>query len=414
MSFVFSKATVIDGTGRAPVVDATVVIDGSRISAITREPDSTLDTAPDVEIVDCRNKFVLPGLIDSHVHLAFCAGADHPTTLRQVVEDSDETLVLRELRHAQECLRAGITTIRDCGSRGLGLLAVRDAIASGLHPGPRIQVSGPPVTVTFGHLYFCGLEVEGVDRIRVAIRKLAKDGVDLIKVMVTGGIMTGNAKPLLCQYSQAELDALCEEARRLDKPVAAHVGSTEGIRRCVAAGVDTIEHCRWRHLDSTIGCDPRVVDKMLAQGTFVGWTVSNIWRRNLLPDIGLDEAERRRVLEEIHEAWQPARDMRAAGVKMVVSSDAGVRLTRFGDIYLSLAMYSMMMDVSPLETISAVTQAPAEAMRLADELGTIEVGKIADLLILDADPLQDLENLRKVHLVIKEGKIVVSDGQLAG
>ena len=162
MSFVLSKATVIDGTGRAPVVDATVVIDGSRISAITREPDSTLDTASDVEIVDCRDKFVLPGLIDSHVHLAFCAGSDHPTTLRQVLEDSDETLVLRELRHAQECLRAGITTIRDCGSRGLGLLAVRDAIASGLHPGPRIQVSGPPVTVTFGHLYFCGLEVEGV------------------------------------------------------------------------------------------------------------------------------------------------------------------------------------------------------------------------------------------------------------
>ena len=412
MKLVLTNGTVIDGTGRAPIVGATVVVDGDRISAITERRPPDVKTSEDVEIIDCRDKFVLPGLIDSHVHLAFCAGPDHPATIRQLLDDSEEMLALRELRHAQECLMAGITTVRDCGSRGFGPLAVRDAIASGLHLGPRIQASGPPVTITFGHLYFCGLEVEGVDRIRIAIRKLAKRGVDLIKVMVTGGVMTGNAKPMICQYSQAELNVLCEEAHRLDKKVAGHVSSAEGIKRSVEAGMDTIEHCNWVQPGGTTGYDPKVVEKMIAQGTVVGRTVSGIRRLNLIPNPITTDVERQRALEKIYESWQPLRDMRAAGVKMMVSSDSGVRITPFGNIYLSLMMYSSVLGVTPLETLTAVTQAPAEAMGLADDLGTIAVGKIADLLILDADPLVDLMNVRHVHLVIKGGEPVVSNGEL--
>ncbi|MBM3189458.1 MAG: amidohydrolase family protein, partial [Chloroflexi bacterium] len=218
---------------------------------------------------------------------------------------------LREARHAQECLLAGITTVRDCGGRGLTTLAVRDAIADGLLPGPRVLASGMPITTTFGHLYFCGLEVEGVDNVRVAARKLAKEGVDFLKVMATGGIMTHNANPAIPRYSQAELDAICEEARMLNKRVAAHVGSAEGVRRCVQTGVNTIEHCGWANPDGTSGYDPRVAERMAEEGVFAGATVAGIVRNRLLPESWPNEAERQRGLEETHRGWQRFREMRA-------------------------------------------------------------------------------------------------------
>ena len=277
--------------------------------------------------------------------------------------------------------------------------------------GPRILASGMPLTITFGHLYFCGLEVEGVEQARVAVRKQAKRGVDHVKVMATGGRMTGNVRPLICQYSRAELSAVCEEARRLDKHVAAHVMSVEGSRRCVEAGVNTIEHCGWAKPDGSSGYDPQLVERMAEQATTVGQTVAGINRNNLLRGFVRSESDRQRLLGQLHNDWQTWREIRAAGVRTMLSSDAGVRMTPFKDIYLSLQFYSLMMDATPLETLRAVTQASAEGLGLADRVGTVEVGKVADLLVLDADPLADLENVRRVHAVVKEGSIVVLEGR---
>ena len=412
MGLVLRGGTLIDGTGRGPLAGADIVIDGERIEAIVEAPGADPALYPDSETIDCRGKFVLPGLIDSHVHLAFCAGPDHPATVRQVLEDSDETLALRQLRQAQECLLAGITTVRDCGTRGLGILAVRDAVASRMLVGPRILASGMPITITFGHLYFCGLEADGVDQVRVAARELAKEGVDFFKVMATGGNMTGNAKPLLPQYTQPELDALCEEAQRLDKRVAAHVHSAEGIRRCVQAGVNTLEHCGWRAPDGSVAYDPEVVDTMVTKGIFVGQTVAGLVRNVLGSDQEMSEPQRSELIEGLHADWKPARDMKSAGAKIMVSSDAGVRNTPFRDIHLSLQLYSLLMDVSALETLSAVTRIPAEALGLQDELGTVAVGKRADLLVLNANPLEDLGNVRAVHTVILDGIPLVHEGRL--
>lgn len=240
------NGTIIDGRGGPPVAGMDITLKDGLIESITNTADRTsLEVSVESDVLDCTDKFILPGLIDAHVHLAFVPYDHDSAIVQQVVDDSEQMLTLREARHAQECLQAGITTVRDCGGRGMTTLAVRDAITARLMPGPRILASGMPITTTFGHLFFCGLEVEGTDNVRVATRRLAKEGADLIKVMVTGGIMTRNAKPAIPQYSQVELDALCEEARRLDKRVAAHVGSAEGVRRCVQAGVNTIEHCGW-------------------------------------------------------------------------------------------------------------------------------------------------------------------------
>lgn len=413
MKRILRNGTLIDGNGGKPAVGVDVVIEDDKIECIIESPAAVDGLAPEAEAIDCTGKFILPGLVDSHVHLAFKPNPQDEVIVRQVLADSNQTLVLREMRHAQECLQAGITTARDCGGRGFSTLAVRDAIAARMLPGPRVFASGMPVTTTFGHLYFCGLEVDGVDEVRVAARRLAKNGVDFIKVMATGGILTKNKNPWIPQYSQAELDVLCQEARRLDKRVAAHVGSAEGVRRCVEAGVNTIEHCGWANPDGSASCyDPKTVEKMAAKGTFVGATVPGVTRNYLLPDEKLTDAERQCHLEQLHQGWQLFRDMRAAGVKFTLSSDAGCRSTPFGEIYLSLMYYSLMMEVSPLETVSAITKAGAEALGLEKTLGTIEPGKIADIFVLDADPLQDLSNVQRVALVLKEGRPVVSQGKL--
>ena len=256
--------------------------------------------------------------------------------------------------------------------------------------------------------------MEGGDAVRVAVRRQAKLGVDHIKVMVTGGIMTGNARPLICQYTQEELTAACDEARRLDKQVAAHVGSLEGVRRCVKAGVNSIEHCGWGKPDGTSGYDPRVVEGMLERGIAVGQTVSGVGRNYLLPGFAESDAEQRSALERTYEGWKAARDMRGAGVPIMLSSDAGVRNTPFHEIHLSLRFFAMMMEVTPLEALRAMTQTPAVCLGVADRVGTVERGKVADLLVLDGDPMADLNNVRRVHTVIKGGRLVVSKGRLAG
>lgn len=407
------NGTIIDGRGGPPVAGMDITLKDGLIESITSTADRTsLEVSVESDVLDCTDKFILPGLIDAHVHLAFVPYDHDSAIVQQVVDDSEQMLTLREARHAQECLQAGITTVRDCGGRGMTTLAVRDAITARLMPGPRILASGMPITTTFGHLFFCGLEVEGTDNVRVATRRLAKEGADLIKVMVTGGIMTRNAKPAIPQYSQVELDALCEEARRLDKRVAAHVGSAEGVRRCVQAGVNTIEHCGWANPDGSSGYDPRVVERMAEQGVFVGATVAGIVRNRLLLETWPSETERQRGLEETYHNWQSFRKMRAAGVPFVLCSDAGVRSTPFRDFALSLRCYQMMMDVSALETIRATTETAARALGLEAEIGTIEPGKIADLLVLDADPLADLANIGRVAWVVRAGRVVVQGENL--
>ena len=412
MGLLLRNGTLIDGTERAPVANATVTVEGNVIRTVSGCSGADRTAAPDATVLDCTGKYILPGLIDSHVHLTFSAKPDHLSNVARVLKDSDQLLALRALRNAQESLRAGVTTVRDCGDRHNVTLSLRDAFESGMVVGPRIIACGMPVTSTFGHLHFCGLEAEGVESLRVAVRQQAKCGVDWLKVMVTGGIMSGNAKPLLCQYSQSELDALCEEGRRLDKRVAVHVLSVEGIRRSVTAGASTLEHCAWSNPDGSSGHDPRLVDEIVAKGIAVGQTATGTFRNYLIEGFAPSETERQKALQDLHRRWQTTRDMRAAGVTMMLSTDSGVRLTPFSDVYLTLQFASMMMEASSLDTLRAMTQIPAEVLGL-DHLGTVEAGKTADLLVLDADPLEDLGNVRSVNMVIKGGRIVVRDGHIA-
>ena len=215
----------------------------------------------------------MPGLLDGHVHLVFSA---LPTALPDILGEDNPRILLRAVHNAQLALRVGVTTVRDCGGRDLMPLKLRDAIAAGVLPGPRILAAGPAITVTGGHCYFFNGEVDSADGMRQLARQLAKDGVDFFKVMSTGGRMTPNTNVTAAQFTVEELTALVQEARRLNRKTTAHGHGTAGIRNAVAAGIDCIEHCTWvsEEDDTVVDYDPKVAEQMVKQGTYLSPTIS--------------------------------------------------------------------------------------------------------------------------------------------
>lgn len=411
MRTIVIAGTLFDSTGAAPLHDQAVVISDGRIEAVS--PMAGLQLRKGDQVLDCAGKFVMPGLIDSHVHLAFAAGPDHETTRDALKADSRDTSVVRQLRHAQECLLTGITTVRDCGGRDLSSLALRNAVAGGLAVGPRILASGQPITTTAGHLHFCGNRADSVTEVRKATRTLIESGADFIKVMATGGNMTPGTNPAMPQYSLEELSAIVEDAHRLGRRVAAHVGAAEGIRRCLEAGVNTLEHGNWLLPDGTVGYDATLGERWARQGAYLGLAVAGYDRVNLLPETHPNEGARQEALAALHRKYAPFRALRAAGVPIMVSSDAGVRLTPFRDFWLSLQTFTYAMDVSPADTLLAATSVAAAGLGLEREVGTVEPGKRADLAVVAGDPLEDITEIRRIHLVLRDGRAVVENGRLS-
>ncbi len=410
MRTIVIAGTLFDGTRDAPTSGQAIVVEDGRIQTVV--PAAQIRPQEGDQVLDCSEHFVLPGLIDSHVHLAFAARPDHTTTRAALEGDSRDGSVLRQLHNAQECLLAGITTVRDCGGRDLTSFALRDAVAAGLVVGPRILAGGQPITTTGGHLHFCQRRADSVTEVRHAVRSLIEAGADFIKVMATGGNMTPGSNPAQPQYRQEELDALVEDAHRLGRRVAAHVGAVEGIRRCLLAGVDTLEHGNWLQPDGTVGYDPAVAELWVRQGAYLGLAVAGYDRLNLRRDRFADAAAHHDALVALYRKYAPFRALRAAGVPIMVSSDAGVRLTPFRHFWLSLQAYSFAMEVSAAETLRGATSVAAAGLGLDAEVGVVVPGKRADLLVVAGDPLSDLSDLSRVHLVLCDGRVVVEDGRL--
>src|SRR5581483_544893 len=224
-------ARLFDGADPTLVEHPLVLIEDGRIAAVhpgRREPP------PGTEMVDLGDVTLLPGLIDTHVHLGFDAGR---TPVARMLADDDTVLVLRMRRAARRALAAGITTVRDLGDRGYLGLALRDWFRAGEESGPEIVAAGPPITVTGGHCHFMGGEADGEIEVRRAVRARVKQGVDVIKIMATGGQMTPGTNPLAAQYTVAELSAAAEEAHRLGRTITAHAHGVAGIAAAVEAGV---------------------------------------------------------------------------------------------------------------------------------------------------------------------------------
>ncbi len=410
MLTVIRAGRLIDGTGRSPVDAATIVVEEGRIREIAEEGRAVSTGAAEVETFDCGEYTVLPGLIDCHVHLVFSA---QPTALHDILTEDNGRLLLRAVHNAQLALRAGVTTVRDCGGKAEVTFGLRNAIATGVLPGPRIIAAGPAITTTGGHCYFLEGEADSADDLRRMARRLAKQGADFFKVMATGGRMTPGTNVTAAQFSLEELSALVGEARRLDRTVAAHGHGVAGIRNAVGAGVTTIEHCTWvSETDSAaVAYDPEVAAQMARQGTFLDATLSPGLVTARIPESELSgtRLETRRMQPAIREAQ---RAMLAAGVELVAGTDAGVANVPLDSMPLELEGIVQLLGVSPLEAIRAATHSAARACGRDDEIGSVQPGRVADLLMVDGDPSREIGTVRRVEMVLRNGVVEVERGRL--
>jgi len=367
-------------------------------------------------ILDAGDSTLIPGLIDTHVHLTFTAGPNHGVVRKALEEAGDATLGLIALANAQAHLRGGVTTVRDVGGRGFVALEVRDTIARGVHPGPRILAAGPAITTRTGHLHYLRGVAEGAEAVRARAREILDRGADLVKICATGGIMTEESDPMACQYTAAELSEAVNEARRRGRDTAAHVLTREGVRRCLEAGVRSLEHCALQTEPGEYRFDPELARKIIEGGSVAGLTFAGISQaryreevlgRHSVEDMGAwrGRMERRYVSE---------RAMIDAGVPYVLHSDAGVRETPFGEFWLVLATAAYELKLDPVTAIRGATSAAASLLRLDDSIGSIRPGLRADLVVVNGNPAEDLRVLAEPRLVMRDGRVLATRGALMG
>lgn len=376
--------TLLDGRSSTPRPDMAIHVQDGRIAAIT--PITEVD--PQADVIDLRDHTIAPGFIDAHVHLVFAPCADHPSTQALVEQRSRDQLLLQGVANAMACLASGITTVRDCGDRDQIILQLRDALAQGVLPGPRVLAAGTPITTSAGHLHWIGLRADDPISARLAVRQLCEAGVDLVKVMASGGNMTAGSNPLAPQFDGEELRMIVDEAHRLGRPVAAHALNTVAIGNCLHAGVDTIEHCTWQQPDGSIAVDHAILQRQVDAAIPAVITMAGIARLLLPGSTAGTDAERAQALHMSRTGtlagdFAYAAAMRNAGVRVVIASDAGTRFTAFDGFADSIRCAIEAFDVDLATVLPMVTYTAAAALGISEETGSVEVGKAADMVALE-------------------------------
>ena len=406
--------TLIDGSGAAPIKNAVILVQGDRITAV----GSNVPVPVGASVIDLSGATVLPGFIDAHVHLASHTIGDGDWQ-HAGLTDLPSQLALLGAAHAQQTLEAGFTTVRVVGSAHFGDVALRNAINAGWIAGPRIVAAGISFGIRGGHCdetnglqpealdHEGGVETgvaDGVEEVRNAVRYMVKYGADVIKICATGGVLSLTDSAGVQQYTEEEMRAIVETATQLDRRVAAHAHGTAGIKAAVRAGVTSIEH------GSIL--DAEAVTLMKQKGTWLvptllaGFTVESLATAGRLPPP--IAAKALAIAPRIHASFKLALD---AGVKIALGTDAGVmkhgtNAREFG----LMVRYGM----TPMQAIVAGTSNGATLLGLERDIGTIAVGKRADIVAVGGDPLQNIQVLEHVDFVMKDGRVFKRDGQVLG
>ena len=380
--------------------DKTLVIEGNRIVEVR---DGFVGEG---RIVDLRTSFVLPGLIDSHVHLT---GEQNPNSRLDGVTESDVDQAFVGARFARRTLMAGFTTVADLGATNETIFGLRDAVRRGDVPGPRIIASGESVSVHGGHgdingyrddimHMFTGESIcSGPEDCMRAVRLQVRSGADIIKITATGGVLSNTAAGLGQQFSDDELAAIVGAAHRMGRQVTAHAHGADGINAFLRAGGDSIEHGTYLD-DESIRLMRRegvyLVPTLMA-GDFVGRIASG-------PDNFFTPAQTAKALEAGPKMLDMVRRAHAGGVRIAFGTDSGV--SAHGD---NAGEFALMVraGMTPLETIQAATVNAADHLRISGEAGRIATGMPADLIAVSGDPLADVTELERVRFVMRGGVV---------
>jgi imidazolonepropionase-like amidohydrolase len=381
---------------------STITVTDGRITAIV---DGLTRAEPGVRVIDLSTKTILPGLIDSHVHLTGDPGGD----FRQEAVDSDEWGVVVGAKNARITALAGFTTVRDLGSAPYAGFALRDGTAKGFIPGPRILSAGSAISIIGGHGDVSGYREKvnaaldagntctGADQCASRVREMSKRGADVIKITATGGVLSQQGRGLGKHFTDAEMLAIVATAHSLGLKVAAHAHGASGIEGAARAGVDSIEHGTF--------ADAAGLKAMKASGSYFVPTLmaftgirERLGKNIFTPTV---EAKVRETLSHVGEALKAAR---ALGVPIAFGTDSGVfEHGRNAEEFAQLVQYGGM---SPAEAIASATTVAAKLMGLEGEIGHIAPGYSADIIAVDESPLTNIRTLEKVSFVMARGRVI--------
>ena len=378
----------------------TIIVEDDRITGI----QSGFVEAEGATVIDLRDKFVLPGLMDMHVHLQGQLG---PKNDRDALKMSDQLMQMRSIHYAMNTLKAGFTTVRDVGSSSQEMYAMRDAINNGWIDGPRIIAAGG-VGITGGHADISGVSPDLMEMLtspnvcdgpydcRRATRNVIKYGADLIKITSTGGVMTERATGTGQQMEMDELGEVVRAAERMGRKVASHAHEEDGIIAALEAGVASIEHGTYT--------GPRAIKLFRETGAYLvptllaGKTVATMAvESDFMPQTVKDKAIR--VGNDMAGNFEKAHK---AGVNVAYGTDSGI------SPHGTNAQEAVLMveaGMSEIDVIIAATINAADLIDMSESIGTIETGKFADLIAVDSSPLDDIEALLDVNFVMKGGKV---------
>jgi imidazolonepropionase-like amidohydrolase len=388
MPVAYRADRVIDGISEAALEDGAVVVENGRVASVG--PTGELST--NIEMVDLGDATLLPGLIDTHVHLVWSASADP----QEVVDSESRALtVLRCAANAVRHLQAGVTTVRDVGSMEGLAIDIAHAIGKEVIPGPRVVAAGRAIAMTGGHGWFLGREADGPDGVRRAVREEMKAGATCVKLMASGGVYGLAEEPGSPQLTAEEMRAGVEEAHKAGRKVAAHAYSVEAINNALDAGVDSIEHGSF--------IDEKTATRMRALGTCLVPTMSVYAAMSQKgPELGTPDYILHKTTEVLDKSREACRLALEVGVSVVAGTDCGAPGHPHGTLAEELRLM-VESGATPMRALRAATLDAADLLDLASEIGTLESGKRADLAVVSGNPLEDIRALNETQLVIRGG-----------
>jgi imidazolonepropionase-like amidohydrolase len=356
------------------------------------------EDSEEVTVINGVGMTVLPGLIDSHVHLGMDAS---PDPFAKMKDESPAEIAFKAVQQGYDFIENGITSVRNLGTKYNVDISYRNAVKEGLIKGPNVFAAGRPIVMTGGHGHVMAVEADGVEEVRKAARGQLKSGADLLKVMATGGVLTKGNEPGAVQLSLEEIQCVCEEANKTSKTTAAHTIGTEGIKNAIKAGVTTIEHAYL--------LDEEAVELMLEKGTYLVPTLLAprliLDKPGTVPDYMIDKVKK--IISEHVKSFKLAY---YAGVPIAAGTDAG---TPFNYPGLLVDELQLMMDsgMTSYEAIQSATITAGKAVKADSQIGSVEKGKRADLIVVQGNPLEDIQSLKDLHYVFTNGSLAYNQSQ---